>query len=108
MTENRDKRIYEDFDNGMSRKELSEKYSLSATRISEIIRKVERKKDIEIRNKKKKDFENLKPCDRCINKGICKYVNIEIPKIEYPFTIVCEMQENINFNDWLKESVENE
>ena len=100
--EDRNERIYEDFDNGMSRKELSEKYSISATRISEIIRKCERKKEVKKRNERIKYFENLKPCERCINKGICKYVDVDIPKIEYPFIIVCNMQQNINFNDWLK------
>ena len=99
----RDEKIYEEYNNGISIKELSGTYSLSTSRISQIIRRYERKKECKIIAEKREEFKNLKPCERCINKGICKYVDVETPKIEYPFTIVCQVQENIRFSDWLKE-----
>ena len=103
MNNDRNKEIYDEYSNGISKKELAVKYSLSIGRIYEIIKKYERKKERRLREEKRKEFENLKPCERCVNKNICKYVDVEIPNVEYPFTIVCQMQENMIFSDWLEE-----
>ena len=103
MNNDRNKEIYDDYKNGISLKELSVKYSLSISRIHQIIRNCEIREQTKIRQEKRKEFLNLKPCERCVNKGICKYIDVEIPKVEYPFTIKCQMQENMLFSHWLEE-----
>ena len=103
MNNDINKEIYDEYKNGISLKELSAKYSLSISRIHQIIRNCERREETKLTEEKWKEFDNLKPCERCVNKNICKYVDVEIPKVEYPFTIKCQMQEDMLFRDWLDE-----